>query len=88
MLNSILSFAAHGLADAGWLTIVLYILATTQLTIMAVTLYLHRSQAHRGVDLHPIVSHILRFWNWLSTGMVTKEWVAVHRKHHAHCETA
>ncbi len=88
MLDTLLNFAAHGLANAGWLTILLYVLVTTQLTIMAVTLYLHRSQAHRGVDFHPVVSHFLRFWNWLGTGMVTKEWVAVHRKHHAHVETA
>lgn len=87
MLDTFLDFAAHGLAHAGWLAIVLYVLVTTQLTIFAVTLYLHRSQAHRGVDFHPAVSHLLRFWNWLGTGMVTKEWVAVHRKHHAHCET-
>jgi stearoyl-CoA desaturase (delta-9 desaturase) len=87
MLDTFLQFAAHGLANAGWLAILLYVLVTTQLTIFAVTLYLHRSQAHRGVDFHPAVAHFLRFWNWLSTGMVTKEWVAVHRKHHAHCET-
>src|SRR5574337_324388 len=87
MLNTVLDFAAHGLANAGWLAIVLYVLVSTQLTIFAVTLYLHRSQAHRGVDFHPVVSHVLRFWSWLATGMVTKEWVAVHRKHHAHCET-
>src|SRR6185312_5707400 len=87
MLNTFLDFAAHGLANAGWLAILLYVLVSTQLTIFAVTLYLHRSQAHRGVDFHPVVSHVLRFWNWLATGMVTKEWVAVHRKHHAHCET-
>ncbi|HXS72933.1 MAG TPA: fatty acid desaturase [Rhodanobacteraceae bacterium] len=87
MLDAFLDFAAHGLANAGWLAILLYVLVTTQLTIFAVTLYLHRSQAHRGVDFHPVVSHFLRFWNWLATGMVTKEWVAVHRKHHAHCET-
>jgi len=87
MLNTLLDFAAHGLANAGWLAILLYVLVTTQLTIFVVTLYLHRSQAHRGVEFHPIVAHFLRFWNWLATGMVTKEWVAVHRKHHAHCET-
>ncbi|MDE2271081.1 MAG: fatty acid desaturase [Xanthomonadaceae bacterium] len=87
MLDTLLDFAAHGLAHAGWLDIILYVLVATQLTIFAVTLYLHRSQAHRGVDFHPVVAHFLRFWNWLGTGMVTKEWVAVHRKHHAHCET-
>jgi len=88
MLDAFLDFAAHGLANAGWLTMLVYLLVTTQLTIFAVTLYLHRSQAHRGVDFHPVVANFLRFWNWLGTGMVTKEWVAVHRKHHAHCETA
>ena len=87
MLDTLLDFAAHGLAHAGWLAIILYVLVATQLTIFAVTLYLHRSQAHRGVDFHPVVAHFLRFWNWLGTGMVTREWVAVHRKHHAHCET-
>ncbi len=88
MLDAFLDFAANGLANAGWLAILLYVLVTTQLTIFAVTLYLHRSQAHRGVDFHPVIANFLRFWNWLGTGMVTKEWVAVHRKHHAHCETA
>ncbi|HET7611437.1 MAG TPA: fatty acid desaturase [Rhodanobacteraceae bacterium] len=87
MLDTLLHFASNGLANAGWLTMLLYVLVTTQLTIFAVTLYLHRSQAHRGVDFHPAVAHFLRFWNWLSTGMVTREWIAVHRKHHAHCET-
>jgi stearoyl-CoA desaturase (delta-9 desaturase) len=54
--------------------------------MMAVTLYYHRDQAHRAVDLHPIVRHICRFWLWLNTGSSTREWVAVHRRHHAHCE--
>ena len=66
----------------------LVFLVAGQLTMMSTTLYLHRSATHRGVDLHPIVSHFLRFWNWLTTAMVTKEWVAIHRKHHARCETA
>jgi stearoyl-CoA desaturase (delta-9 desaturase) len=60
----------------------------TQITIAAVTIYLHRHQAHRALDLHPLVSHFFRFWLWLTTGMVTKEWAAIHRKHHARCETA
>jgi stearoyl-CoA desaturase (delta-9 desaturase) len=67
-----------------------YVVATlvlTHITIAGVTLYLHRCQAHRGIELHPIVSHFFRFWLWLTTGMVTKEWVAIHRKHHAKCET-
>ncbi|MGH8397643.1 MAG: DesA family fatty acid desaturase [Gammaproteobacteria bacterium] len=58
------------------------------LTIVAVTLFLHRDQTHRGLELHSVVRHVFRFWLWLTTGMVTREWVAVHRKHHAHCETA
>ena len=54
----------------------------THITIISVTLYLHRSQAHRGVEFHPILSHFMRFWLWLTTGMITKQWVAIHRKHH------
>jgi stearoyl-CoA desaturase (delta-9 desaturase) len=65
----------------------LYLLVVTQITIFTVTLYLHRSQAHRGVDFHPVVAHFFRFWSWLTTSMVTREWVAIHRKHHAKCET-
>jgi stearoyl-CoA desaturase (delta-9 desaturase) len=88
MLNTLLDFAARGLTGAGWITWLIYGLIVTQLTVMAVTLYLHRSQTHRGVDFHPVVAHFLRFWSWLTTGIVTKEWVAVHRKHHARVETA
>jgi stearoyl-CoA desaturase (delta-9 desaturase) len=64
------------------MTELLYILIATHITIVAVTLFLHRSQAHRGVQFHPAVAHFFRFWLWLTTGMVTKQWVAVHRKHH------
>jgi len=64
-----------------------WLLVMTQLTILTVTLYLHRSQSHRSVDFHPALVHAFRFWAWLTTAMVTKEWVAIHRKHHAHCET-
>lgn len=63
-------------------------LVLTHVTIASVTIFLHRYQAHNALTLHPIVSHFFRFWLWLTTGMVTKEWVAVHRKHHAKCETA
>ncbi|MGD8380436.1 MAG: fatty acid desaturase, partial [Gammaproteobacteria bacterium] len=56
-------------------------------TVMGVTLYLHRDQTHRGLDLHPAIRNFFRLWLWMSTGMITKEWVAVHRKHHARCET-
>jgi stearoyl-CoA desaturase (delta-9 desaturase) len=66
--------------------IVGYTLLTTHLSIVAVTVYLHRCQAHRALALRPAAAHAFRFWLWLSTGMVTREWVAVHRKHHAHCE--
>jgi stearoyl-CoA desaturase (Delta-9 desaturase) len=61
----------------------IYVLLTTHLTIIAVTLYLHRSQTHLSVTFHPVVNHFFRFWLWLTTGMVTKEWVAIHRKHHS-----
>lgn len=61
---------------------IIAILVMTHITIACVTLYLHRSQAHRGVTFHPVVSHFMRFWLWLTTGMVTKQWVAIHRKHH------
>lgn len=87
MPDALLHFLQHGLLEASWLTIGLAFLLATQLTIFSVTLYLHRCQAHRAADLHPAVAHLFRFWLWLTTSMVTREWVAVHRKHHAHCET-
>ena len=65
---------------------ILYTLICTHITIVSVTLYLHRGMAHRGIIFSPILSHFMRFWLWLTTGMVTKEWVAVHRKHHRFCE--
>lgn len=77
-----------GLLDMPWWGYVAYTLIVTHLTIIGVTVYLHRCQAHRALDLHPIVSHFLRFWLWLTTGMETRQWVAVHRKHHAKVETA
>ena len=85
-MDALLSFAAGGLTQASWWEVAIFTLVVTHITIAGVTLYLHRSQAHRGVDLHPVVSHFFRFWLWLTTGMVTKEWVAIHRKHHARCE--
>ncbi len=87
MIDSILNFLAHGLIHAGLGSMALYLLVVTQLTILSVTLYLHRSQAHRGVDFHPLIAHFFRFWAWLTTAMVTRQWVAVHRKHHAKVET-
>ncbi|PWT72546.1 MAG: acyl-CoA desaturase [Proteobacteria bacterium] len=71
-----------------WWGYVLVALGLTHVTIAAVTIFLHRHQAHRALDLHPAVAHFFRFWLWLTTGMVTKEWAAVHRKHHAKCETS
>ncbi len=79
MLNGLLPLPVWGYIV---LTLVL-----THITIVSVTLYLHRHQAHRAMDLHPVVSHFFRFWLWLTTGMITKEWVAIHRKHHAKVET-
>jgi stearoyl-CoA desaturase (delta-9 desaturase) len=76
-----------GLIDLQWWGYVLVTLALTHVTIASVTIFLHRHQAHRALDLHPAVSHFFRFWLWLTTGMVTKEWAAIHRKHHAKVET-
>ncbi|GAB3650753.1 DesA family fatty acid desaturase [Ramlibacter alkalitolerans] len=87
VLNAAIDWLANGLLGLSWWQIVLYTLVTTHITIAAVTLFLHRAQAHRALDLHAIPSHFFRFWLWLGTGMVTKEWVAIHRKHHAKCET-
>ena len=64
------------------LGLILYTLIVTHITIVCVTLFLHRGQAHRGIEFHPVLSHFMRFWLWLTTGMVTKQWVAIHRKHH------
>ena len=77
----------NGLIDLPWWGYIVYGLVMTHITIASVTIFLHRSQAHRGVDLHPLPAHFFRFWLWLTTGMVTREWVAIHRKHHAKCET-
>ncbi|MBC7943723.1 MAG: fatty acid desaturase [Burkholderiales bacterium] len=76
-----------GLIDLPWWGYIVVTLALTHITIAAVTIFLHRHQAHRALDLHPVVSHFFRFWLWLTTGMETKEWAAIHRKHHARCET-
>jgi len=87
MNPDLLAFAAHGLVDLPWWGYVVVALVLTHVTIASVTIFLHRSQAHRALDLHPIASHFFRLWLWLTTGMVTKEWVAIHRKHHAKVET-
>ena len=85
---ALVGWLAHGLwADAAWWQVLLVTLVMTHITICSVTIFLHRAQAHRALDLHAIPSHFFRLWLWLTTGMVTKEFVAVHRKHHAKCET-
>lgn len=78
----------NGLLDLSWWQVLLTALALTHVTIVSVTVFLHRAQAHRALTLHPVIAHFFRFWLWLSTGMITREWVAVHRCHHARCETA
>jgi stearoyl-CoA desaturase (delta-9 desaturase) len=85
-MDYILNFLSGGLLQWSWWQVLLATLVLTHVTIVAVTIFLHRSQAHRGLDLHPAVMHFFRFWLWMTTGMVTKEWVAIHRKHHAKCE--
>ncbi|MGE4330887.1 DesA family fatty acid desaturase [Diaphorobacter sp.] len=87
LLNAVLDWLAHGLWNLSWWHIVLYALVTTHITIAAVTIFLHRCQAHRALELGPVPSHFFRLWLWLATGMVTRQWVAIHRKHHARCET-
>jgi stearoyl-CoA desaturase (delta-9 desaturase) len=79
---------AYGLAELPWWGYLTIALLLTHVTIVAVTIFLHRHQTHRALDLHPAISHFFRFWLWLTTGMVTREWVAIHRKHHARVETA
>ncbi|MFA6038355.1 MAG: transposase [Legionellales bacterium] len=78
----------YGLLDLPWWGYILAALILTHITTACITIFLHRAQAHRALDLHPIVSHFCRFWLWATTSLVTKRWVAVHRKHHAYCETA
>jgi stearoyl-CoA desaturase (delta-9 desaturase) len=85
--DALVTWLSEGLLAASWWQVLLFTLVTTHITIAGVTIFLHRSQAHRALDLHPVVAHFFRFWLWLGTGMVTKEWVAIHRKHHAKCET-
>lgn len=87
MIDAALVFLTNGLLNASAWQVIAFTLVTTHITITAVTIYLHRCQAHHALVLHPVASHIFRFWLWLTTGMVTREWVAIHRKHHAKCET-
>jgi len=78
---------ANGLIDLPWWGYIVVTLVLTHITIAGVTIYLHRHSAHRALDLHPAVAHFFRMWLWLTTGMTTKAWTAIHRKHHAKCET-
>ena len=86
MFNAILEWLGHGTWHLAWWQIILFTLALTHVTMISVTVFLHRHQAHRALDLHPGVAHFFRLWLWLTTGQVTKEWAAIHRKHHAKCE--
>ena len=82
-----LQWLAVGYLDWPWWKVLVFTLVLTHVTIAGVTIFLHRCQAHRALELHAIPSHFFRFWLWLTTGMVTKQWAAIHRKHHAKCET-
>ena len=88
MFNDFLSVLAFGVSPLPWWGYAVVALILTHITIASVTIYLHRSQSHRALEVHPAIAHFFRFWLWLTTGMVTKEWVAIHRKHHAKVETA
>src|SRR6476660_9090934 len=91
VLNSVFAalvdWLAHGFSSFNGWEVLAFTLVATHITIAAVTIFLHRAQAHRALDLHALPSHFFRLWLWLTTGMVTKEWVAIHRKHHAKCES-
>jgi len=78
----------NGLLGLSVMQLILVTLGMTHITIISVTLYLHRHSAHNSLDLHPVLMHFFRFWLWLTTAQNTKEWTAIHRKHHAKCETA
>ncbi|WP_025916564.1 acyl-CoA desaturase [Herminiimonas sp. CN] len=82
-----LDFLSAGISRASGWQVFIFTMIVTHITIASVTIFLHRCQAHRALELHAIPSHFFRFWLWLTTGQVTKEWAAIHRKHHAKCET-
>jgi stearoyl-CoA desaturase (Delta-9 desaturase) len=88
ILNAVIEWLANGAWHLTWWQMILFTLAMTHVTMISVTVYLHRHQAHRALDLHPVAAHFFRLWLWLTTGQVTKEWAAIHRKHHAKCEQA
>jgi len=84
----LLDVLANGLLSWNIWGLLAYTLILTHITIVSVTVYLHRHSAHRALDIHPALAHFFRFWLWMTTGQGTKEWTAIHRKHHATCETA
>lgn len=86
-MNAIIDWLGHGLLNLSPLAVLGITLVLTHITIVAVTVYLHRYSAHRALELHPVLKHFFRFWLWMTTGMTTLEWTAIHRKHHAKCET-
>ena len=86
VFSAALDWLAHGVLQLQWWQMILVTLVLTHITMISVTVFLHRHQAHRALDLHPIASHFFRFWLWMTTGQVTKEWASIHRKHHAKCE--
>ena len=86
LFNGVVDVLANGVLNLAWWQILLIGLVLTHITIASVTIYLHRHSAHRALDLHPAVQHFFRFWLWMTTGMTTKAWTAIHRKHHAKCE--
>lgn len=86
-IDGMIDFLANGLTRASAWQVFAFTMVVTHITIASVTIFLHRCQAHRALELHAIPSHFFRFWLWLTTGQVTKEWAAIHRKHHAKCET-
>jgi stearoyl-CoA desaturase (Delta-9 desaturase) len=87
VFDALVNWLANGLIETTWWQVALAAIVMTHITIASVTIFLHRAQAHRALELHAAPSHFFRLWLWLTTGMVTKEWVAIHRKHHAKCET-
>ena len=86
VMDAAIDWLSRGVLDLNGWQMVLVTLALTHVTMISVTVFLHRHQAHRALDLHPLASHFFRFWLWMTTGQVTKEWASIHRKHHAKCE--
>lgn len=86
VMTALVDWLVSGFWNSAWWQMLLFTLVMTHVTMISVTVFLHRHQAHRALDLHPVASHFFRFWLWLTTGQITKEWTSIHRKHHAKCE--